>query len=66
MVNYHDPVTIARDTGGWWVHFLWEFRALKPDLLIGRFGRGTRSPLAPHGWFIYVSQTALDQPAGPT
>jgi hypothetical protein len=56
MVNYHDPVTIARDSGG--RTFFWCFRILQPDLLIDRFDSGTRSPLARHGWYIYVSQTA--------
>ena len=53
MVNYQDPVTIARDSGG--CTFLWGSRILQPDLLIDRFGSGTRSPLARHGWYIHVS-----------
>jgi hypothetical protein len=53
MVNYNDPVTIAKDAGTY--AFPSGFRDSQPDLLVRHFDRGYCEALAPHRWCIYVS-----------
>ena len=57
MVNYHDPVTMARDYGTY--AFLSDFSTLQLNLLVGPFNRGNGEGLARRGWYIYVSLLRL-------
>ena len=57
MVNYHDPVTIAREFSTYAV--LQSFSGLQPSLPVGRFNRGDSECLAPREWYIHVSLPVL-------
>ena len=54
MVNYHDPATIAQESGVPAFCRLWSFA--------GRFiffDSGAREALACHEWYIYVRSTVM-------
>jgi hypothetical protein len=53
MVNYFDPVTMAREYSTY--AFLPGFGGLQLDLLIGPFNSGDGEAMARRGWYIYVS-----------
>jgi hypothetical protein len=53
MVNYHDPITIAQESGAY--AFPSGFRDWQPDLLVAIFDSGAREALARRAWYIYVS-----------
>jgi hypothetical protein len=59
MANYHNPVTIARESGAY--IFQERFRGLRwwSDLTVGHFNSGACEALARRGWYIYVSLSAL-------
>jgi hypothetical protein len=65
MVNYHDPVTIAREFGACAV--LPSFSGLQPDLPVTPFNSGDCEALACRGWYIYVGLPVLPRlPPGST
>jgi hypothetical protein len=53
MVNYHDPVTVAREFGAY--ASLSGLRGLHLDLTVCLFNSGAREGLAFRGWCICVS-----------
>ena len=57
MVNYHDPVTIAREYGAYAI--LPSVSGLQPDLPVGSFNSGGCEALARRGRYIYVSLPVL-------
>lgn len=55
MVNYHDPITVAREFGE---HFPSGLR-VQTDLPVCLFNSGGSEALARRRWYIYVSISAL-------
>ena len=53
MVNYHDPVTMAREYSTY--AFPPGFSGTQLDLLVGPFNSGNGETLARCGWHIHVS-----------
>ena len=53
MVNYHDPVAVARESGTYASPS--GFRGMYLDLTIAFFNSGGREALAFRGWYICVS-----------
>lgn len=57
MVNYHDPVAVAREFGAYASPS--DYRGLHPDQAVGLFDSGGREALALRGWYICVSLRLL-------
>jgi hypothetical protein len=57
MVNYHDPATIAQQSGAY--AFLSGFMGWQHGLLVVIFDSGTREALARRGRYIHVSPHVL-------